>query len=182
MYWKAQNLPFWKAQNHRLSKMLFFVKTSYTYDRLLEGLIPCKVILFQDKYYREDHTSCKSGIQWGKKVYKLLWQLVHNIWGSRNQQLHETNRIAKLQGLPQVQEAIRSEYALGLHQLLACEFSIYFSTWLEILLKRPLLTLKHWLLTIWLGRNMFGRSEDIVDGFSCDGPLRSWLGLPKLST
>ena len=122
------------------------------------------------------------GTTWGKKLYKLLWTLLKSTWIARNEHLHETDRIYELQGLPQLQEAIKKEYALGLHRLPACEFSIYFSSRLDKLLQSKLDTLKTWLYTIRLGRELHGGIDRIDDEFTIDGPLRSWLGLPKINT
>ena len=60
----------------------------------------------------------------------------------RNEQLHDTERIYELQGLPVLKEAIHQEYGLGLHRLPAYEFSIYFSSPIDTMLKRNIESLR----------------------------------------
>ena len=115
-----------------------------TYPRVLEGLLPKSVISYQHNYFRLEKSQ-KTGSSWGKQVYKLFWKVLKNIWIGRNNQLHKTERIRDLQGLPTLKEAIRSEYALGLHWLPACEFSIYFCNPIELFLTRDIESLKEWL-------------------------------------
>ena len=150
-----------------------------SYERFLEGLIPVQLISYQEFFFWSDPRSLHPGKLWGKKLFKLIWDMVHSIWTARNAQLHETNRIFELQGLPYVKQAITSEYNLGLHRLPAFEFSMLFSSRLEIVLQRPLPSLKQWLLTIRLGRTLHGGINMIQDEFSINGPLRTWLGLPN---
>ena len=126
------------------------------YDKFLEGLIPKELIRHQEKYFRAQESCLQTGKSWGKKVYKLLWEFTNSIWLGRNQQLHDTDRIKELQGLPLVLQAIQSEYNLGLHRLPPSEFSMLFATSFEVLQKRSIDSLRHWLLTIRLGRNIHG--------------------------
>ena len=149
------------------------------YDKFLEGLIPKQLILHQERYYRAQEKCLQTGKSWGKKVYKLLWEFTKSIWLGRNQQLHETDRINELQGLPLIIQSIQSEYNLGLHRLPASEFSVLFATTFDSLRQRSIDSLRHWLLTIRLGRSLHGGSNIIYDVFSSDGPMRSWLGLPS---
>ena len=110
-----------------------------------------------------------------------MWALVKALWKGCNEQLHDTQRIEELQGRPHVINLIKAKYILGLHWLSACEFSMYFSFPVESLITRPLSTLKHWLLTMRLGREFFGGDELVQDVFSSNGPARTWLGFPPLS-
>ena len=59
-----------------------------------------ELILHQERFYRVQEKCLKTGKSWGKKAYKLLWKLTKSIWLGRNQQLHDTDRIKELQGLP----------------------------------------------------------------------------------
>ena len=151
-----------------------------TYLRFLEGLIPKSMISLHNNYYRSKEKCRKTGTTCGKKVYKLCWQIINKLWIERNNQLHQTSRIDELQGLPQLCQSIRAEYALGLHRLPACEFSLYFSIPLETMLSKSTETLRTWLQTIRLGRELHGGIDVINDCYSSNGPSRSWLGLPKL--
>ena len=152
---------------------------SLGYARILEGLLPRSVIEFQEDYYK-DSESRKSGKSWGKKVYNLFWNVLQALWAERNKQLHNTNRIYDLQGLDTLKDAIRQEYNLGLHRLPACEFSIFFSSPVETLLTRDIVSLRVWLQSIRLGRELHGGIDIIHDECSVNGAFRSWLGLGKI--
>ena len=159
-----------------------FVHTrNITYDKLLEGLLPKSMIQFQENYYRGKPNCQRTGKSWGKKLYKCLWSLTHTIWEIRNHQLHETDKINDLQGISQVKQSIQSEFNLGLQFLPASEFSIYFSTNVNIVMQRPIDNLRQWLLNIRLGRSIHGGINTIHDAFSVNSPFRSWLGLPDIS-
>ena len=148
------------------------------YSRILEGLLPKSVIEYQQSYYTTTESK-KSGKAWGKKVYVLFWECLKKLWAGRNEQLHLTDRIHDLEGLDTLKAAIQSEFILGLHRLPACEFSIYFSTPFDKLCTRHITSLRTWLQTIRLGRELHGGSDIITDDYSVNGPFWSWLGLPK---
>ena len=154
---------------------------SLTYDTVLEGLLPTSIINYQENFFRQDKSSRKTGTIWAKKVHKSMWALVKALWKGQNEHFHDAQRIEELQGRPHVINLIKAEYNLGLHRLPACEFSMNFSTPVESLITRPLSTLKHWLLTMQLGREFFGGDELVHDMFSSNGPAHTWLGLPPLS-
>ena len=180
----CQDLQAWRHNSHLPSLTLIppplrrplIDMRQLGYDRILEGLLPKTVIDYQDKYYKEME-SRKSGSSWGKKVYKLFWSVLKELWMGRNEQLHQTNRIQDLQGLPVLKESIRREYQLGLHRLPACEFSIFFSSPVEKLLEREMSALRIWLQSIRLGRELHGGSDIIQDAYSVNGGFRNWLGL-----
>ena len=151
-----------------------------TIPTFLEGFIPKSLIIHQNQYFQKHEHHTFRGQTWAKKVYKACWSLLKEVWIGRNDQLHNTERIAEFQGLPILKSAIEAEYRLGLQRLPACEFSIYFSTRLNKLLQRNIEQLKNWLLTIRLGRELHGGINEIHDEFSVNGPLRVWLGLKKL--
>ena len=183
----CQDLQSWR-HNHHLSPLRFLPQglqrpiadmRQLGYDRVLEGLLPKSVIEYQDSYYNELDTR-KTGTTWGKKVYKLFWKVLKELWMGRNEQLHQTNRLQDLQGLPVLKEAIRREYQLGLHRLPACEFSIFFSSSVDKLLERDISALRIWLQSIRLGRELHGGSHLIQDEYSTNGAFRSWLGLPTI--
>ena len=172
--------PFLLTQSLSISLQPIFTHLrQIQYDKFLEGLIPKTLIQYQDNYYRQKESCHKTGKTCGKKVYKLLWNLTSALWKGRNEQLHQTDRIKDLQGLPLVLQAIKNEFNLGLHRLPPSEFSVLFATSFETLSKRSLDSLRHWLLTIRLGRSLHGGIDIIADVFTPDGPYRSWLGLPS---
>jgi len=64
--------------------------------------------------------SRKTGISWAKKVTLKLWNIIYQIWTSRNAFLHETGAIDRVSGLSQLQQAITAKHARGpgyLHQV-----------------------------------------------------------------
>ena len=73
----------------------------------------------QHRYYMLEG-SRKTGISWAKKVTLKLWNIIYQIWTSRNAFLHETRAIDCVSGLAQLQQAITTEHARGpgyLHQV-----------------------------------------------------------------
>ena len=83
--------------------------------------------------------------------------------------------------LPIVQTTIGLEFAIGLDRLPASKFLLLLTTPLvDTLLKRPIGSLRLWLQTIWLGRELHGGMEKIQDDFTINGPLRNWLRLSLL--
>ena len=180
----CEDLQAWRQKNHLSSIRVLpteLQRPILDMRRLgvLEGLLPKLVIEHQDGYFKSIESN-KTGKSWGKRVYKLFWSVLKALWAGRNDQLHNTNRINDLQGLNTLKQAIRSEYGLGLHRLPACEFSIYFSLPIDKLLSRDMMSLKAWLQSIRLGRDLHGGIEVIQDEYSVNGAFQSWLGLPDL--
>ena len=52
-----------------------------------------------------------------------------------------------------------------------------FSTQIDIVLQHPIESLRSWLLTIQLGQELHGGADQIIDEFSHNSPLQSWLRL-----
>jgi hypothetical protein len=100
-----------------------------------------------------------------------------NIWNGRNKQLHDTNKILELEGLPELIETIQAEWAIGISNLPAVDFSHLFSTDLNTLLNKNIDSQKDWLAVIKLGRRLHQDPNMIEDGFSTKGPLSRWIGI-----
>jgi len=121
--------------------------------------------------------SRKTGISWAKKVTLKLWNVIYQIWTSRNAFLHETGAIDRVSGLAQLQQAIAAEHARGpgyLHRV----YNRYFRNSLPSLLASSVASQKEWFLVIRTAR-------EATDLFACNAfaispSLRAWIGLPPL--
>ena len=83
----------------------------------------------------------------GKKVTLKLWNIIYQIWTSRNAFLHETGAIDRVSGLAQLQQAITAEHARRpgyLHQV----YNRYFRHPLPSLLASSVASQKEWFLVI----------------------------------
>ena len=83
------------------------------------GFFHESMVQLQHHYYMSE-ASRKTGISWAKKVTLKLWNIIYQIWTSRNAFLHETGAIDRVSGLSQLQQAITAKHARGpgyLHQV-----------------------------------------------------------------
>ena len=113
----------------------------------------------------------------GKKGDVKLWNIIYQIWTSRNAFLHETGAIDRVSGLAQLQQAITAEHARGpgyLHQV----YNRYFRNPLPSLLASSVTSQKQWFLVIRTARE----ATDLFayDAFATSASLRAWIGLPPL--
>jgi hypothetical protein len=95
----------------------------------------------------------------------------------RNNKLHETKIIQELEGLPELQQSIKTEWAIGLSTLPATDFSHLFKLRLDVLLQKRVDTQKDWLAVVKLGRRLHKDPNTHIDGFSTKGPLSRWIGI-----
>ena len=81
------------------------------------------------------------------------------IWDERNSQLHKTERIHDLEGMPVVREAIENKWKIGIGRLPASQFSQYFRLPLDKLMMKSYDYQKTWLTTIRQGRILLDPSN-----------------------
>jgi len=62
-----------------------------------------------------------------------MWEMIHNFWMERNEQLHKIDRIHKLHGKQQLLQAIRLEHDTGRGTL-----PVYMNGYFNVTLKRSL--------------------------------------------
>jgi hypothetical protein len=98
-------------------------------------------------------------------MIKAQVQLLQCVWDQRNKQLHETNRIHELEGLPELIQSIRTEWSLGIGTLPAVDFSHLFSITLDTLLSKSIDSQKDWLSVIKLGQRLHQDPNLVDDGF-----------------
>jgi hypothetical protein len=144
--------------------------------QFLEGLVAKALISYQDQYYAITHPN-KQGLTWASNIIKSQVNFLQKLWNGRNKQLHDTNKILELEGLPELISAIETEWAIGISNLPAVDFSHLFSTDLNSLLSKNLDSQKDWLAIIKLGRCLHQDPNAIEDGFSTKGPLSRWIGI-----
>ena len=76
--------------------------------------------------------------------------------------------------------SIRSELAIGLNNLPACDFSRLLSIPATTLFAKPLDFLKDWFVTVRSSRILYNDSSLLADKFATEISLRRWVGLPLL--
>ena len=137
------------------------------------GFLSPDLLQLQTHYYRSLGRR-SSGVQWGQKCIRKLWDLVYNIWTFRNSILHE-NEIHNLHGLSKLTTAIREEFTLGASGL-PPTYRQYFSGTVESLLSTTVSYQKQWFRQIRRAREK--RHCHLQDEFDSDNALRRWVGLP----
>ena len=146
------------------------------WKQFLEGIISKRWRLYMHLLFQEQGEGHSSG-KWVCNLLKGLWNLLFHIWNGRNQQLHKTQRIKDLEGLPLLKQAIRQEWNKGLGLVPASEFSRFLSPAIDDILKRGEESLKLWFLTVRQGRILFDQRNLIQDDFSSSKALQQWIGL-----
>ena len=128
-------------------------------------------------WYFRHNNSPKTADQWAARMYKTVWDCTFTLWEHRNTQLHETKRIADMEGIEQLKQSITKEYAMGIGRLPACDFSHMFRTKLEDLLTKSDEVLQNWFLVIRQGRLLMDSDHLIEDEFQTNKALQKWIGL-----
>ena len=136
------------------------------------------IISLQQDYYTEI-SSQRSSLCWATNMTSKLWKVTYQIWCQRNDVLHSNNNIHLLSGLQELKAGINFEYHLNLESLHPV-YSSYFHLPLKTLLTKSSTYLKNWFLIIRTARESYA-SIDYDDDFSSNGPLRTWIGLSRLS-
>ena len=146
------------------------------WKQFLEGLHSKLWKTYMTTYYL-NKKSQRKGSTWASKLIHNNWKLITALWEGRNKQLHQTERINDLEGMPLVREAIETEWRIGLGRLPASQFSQYFSLPLDKLLERSHDHLKTWLSTIRQGRILLDPSNLCHDEFEEMSSLQKWLDI-----
>jgi len=148
------------------------------WDRFLEGFIASQWANIQQDYLTKINETRSTGNSWATKLVQKLWGILHSVWNTRNEYIHNSeNMIEIIHGGQHLQEAIRKEYEQGI-QVLHKDFKRLFDRQqLDELLKKPLKNRILWFRTIRLAREK--TRSAISDEFSMNGPLRNWIGLPR---
>mmetsp|Transcript_5513 Transcript_5513/g.6050 ORF Transcript_5513/g.6050 Transcript_5513/m.6050 type:complete len:86 (-) Transcript_5513:88-345(-) len=71
----------------------------------LEGIIVKDILQIQHEYYQTIKRR-STGVSWSTKLSKFMWEMIHNLWMERNEQLHKTDRIHEVHGKQQLIQAI----------------------------------------------------------------------------
>ena len=146
------------------------------WKNFLEGLVVTDWAVLQRKYKPSSFGFAKSRA-WVKKLIKVNWTLLHQIWTRRNSKLHETQTIHDREGHKDLLRAIEQEWKIGLHQLPIREFAYLFQIKWTTLQLRTTEYLKAWFVKVRLGRELYKDSKLIQDRFSDQGLLRRWVGM-----
>ena len=141
---------------------------------LLSGMITEDMTNLQQQYYTKIE-SPKLGSRWTTDFTQKLWQITHKLWIHRCNHLFEKDEVAELSGLPQLKQAITTEYNLGRGDLPQV-YSSFFHTPLQFILNKKITHLKRWFLIVRTAREAHTMVRNF-DDFSFDGPLRNWIGL-----
>jgi hypothetical protein len=142
----------------------------------LEGLLANEWIDYQQQHYKQTNSK-RTGMTWSIKIIKYHIHFLQQIWTGRNNKLHKTKIIQELEGLPELQRSIRTEWDIGISTLPAVDFSHLFKLNLDTLLHKSVDTQKDWLAVVKLGRKLHKDPNNNIDGFSTKGPLSRWIGI-----
>ena len=146
------------------------------WKQFLEGMVGQSWKRYMSRYYLGKHSK-RSGNTWASRLVTYNWRTVFKVWEFRNEQLHHTERIRDLEGMPKVVNAIRMEWAIGIGRLPASQFSHYFNLPLEQLLKKNHDYLKTWLMIIRQGRILLDPSNLCQDDIKESEVLQKWLDI-----
>lgn len=148
------------------------------WDRFLEGSIASQWAVIQQDYLNKINETRSTGISWAAKLVKKMWGLLHSVWNTRNEYIHNSeNMVEIIHGGQYLQDAIRKEYEQGIQELHKDFKRLFDRQKLDDLLKKPLKNRILWFRTIRLAREK--TRSAISDEFSMNGPLRNWIGLPR---
>jgi hypothetical protein len=148
------------------------------WKQFLEGIIAKDWVDYQQQHYKQINSK-KSGLTWSIKIIKCHIHFLQQIWTGRNNKLHKTKIIQDLEGLPELQRSIRTEWSIGISTLPASDFSQHlFKLNLEVFLNKSVDAQKDWLAVVKLGRRLHNDPNIHIDGFSSKGPLSRWIGIP----
>ena len=84
-----------------------------------------------------------------------------------------------MEGFKILIESIKREWKIGLSQLPIHQFDIYFRGSIGRILEQDIEGLKHWFITVRLGRMLHQDHHLLEDEFSHNGPMAQWVGLPS---
>ena len=83
------------------------------WQHFLEGKQIKHMTTYMTLYYQRTK-SMRTGSLWASRAHQFGWELIFATWELRNEQLHNTKRIADMEGINQVNEAIAHKYTLDL--------------------------------------------------------------------
>ena len=177
-------LHYWRNQLHPpdITVLPLDLQKTITQQRklgwknFLEGILTKEWASIQRRYKPSTYGYSKSRI-WIKKLIKLNWIFLQQIWTDRNDKLHNTQTVLDREGHQELLRAIEQEWKIGLHRLPIREFAYLFQIKWKQLQQKSTSYLKSWFVKVRLGRELHQDSKLITDEFSEQGPLRRWAGL-----
>lgn len=146
------------------------------WKNFLEGLISKRWRQYVDLQYQQEGDG-RSTSKFITSLLAGLWTCLFDIWEGRNKQLHQTERIKDMEGIPLLKQAITKEWEKGLGRLPASEFSRHLSPPLSTIMKKSEESLKLWFLIVRQGRIVFDPDNVDNDDFSTSKALQQWIGL-----
>ena len=138
------------------------------------GMLTSELIDLQQLHYNNIESK-RQGSRWAIDFTKKLWHVTHSLWKHRCSHLFTKDIVDELSGLSQLKPAITAEYRLGGKDL-PHVYSSFFHLPLQALLNKNVKHLKRWFLIIRAAREAHTLVREL-DNFSCNGPLRTWIGL-----
>ena len=142
----------------------------------LEGITSQQWQTYMTSYYRGKRSN-KNALLWASRLHKYTCELIQTVWEEGNSQLHHTQRIHDMEGVPILQSAIRAEYAKGIGRLPAAEFSHHFRLPIDQMLQTNIDTQKTWLQIIRQTRILMDSSHLIEDEFTTSRALQQWINI-----
>lgn len=161
---------------HPLLMKVIHEQRSIGWRQFAEGLISPFWAQYMSHYFtkRKDKRTGKS---WASKLITYSVKFLYALWDLRNQQLHNTDRIKDMQGLPHLQSSIRREWSIGIGRLPASEYSKFFTMEISDILNKPFEWQQTRFQIIRQARILMDTSHLITDEFTTSSVLQKWIGI-----
>ena len=139
--WRNETaFPHWTSLDNELLQAVM-EQRRIGWCTFMEGLISTKITIYQKQYLALNFPDRKIS-SWTKKVIKAGWKLLMKMWQNRNDQLHLPDTLLEMEGKRELNRSILAEWALGLSDLPAFEFTHFFRLKKEKLLKKAKMSMK----------------------------------------
>ena len=174
------NAPPWHNVDHQL-KAVIMEQRRIGWRSFLEGLFSQRLVGYQKAYLKTEYPDKKISV-WTKRIIKAGWKLLMKMWESRNQQLHQPDKILEMEGKKELNKCIAAEWEVGLSDLPPFEFTHLFRIKKEKLMEKSIEGKKDWLAMVKMARELYEDRNINIDKFDSNQALREWIGLPKKKT
>jgi hypothetical protein len=145
------------------------------WPNFFSGFLGTRTVSKQQEHYRILGLQNK-GKQWASKVIVHNWQMIYQLWASRNEVIHQKELIHSLSGSALLDIEVEREYEAG-YEDLPQNIHKWFRMSKEQLLAQSTDYKKGWLLIVRTVRESLNIADYSI--FASSRALRNWVGLNK---